>query len=364
MTDDFSVIDFALVAAQPEQVVLALGQVQSARQGGEPADKAAGGRTRLFSRMRLGQPDAATPRPLQMQPPGTLPTGPLARVRPDDLGYGAGESPFRVSAPISKADRDLPVVLVEFREEDGDTSMLCEALSAELPGTEVFRFRLSGSLHPGADTAFHVYLDGRATRRVASISAEGTAPEANWRIVDAGMPHAMEAESLPGARARAWEIMTPERQASIIGSMGLDAEQLFEPDPGRIVVELDTAGGGRPLAEAARRFSPSASPAQSDSGASAGIDAGPSPDEKWEEEVTQILITAVAHALPEPEQVPWLTRLTRMMEQGEVERALRDARALIARGSRPEADRSADAARLDALFGLDPQGQGDPPQRI
>jgi hypothetical protein len=69
--------------------------------------------------------------------------------------------------------------------------------------------------------------------------------------------------------------------------------------------------------------------------------------------VTAILVAAVAHALPEHEQVPWLTALTARLEAGDVADALDEARALIARGDRPEAERVADAARLDALFGVD-----------
>jgi hypothetical protein len=97
------------------------------------------------------------------------------------------------------------------------------------------------------------------------------------------------------------------------------------------------------------------------SGAAAGAAAGapaigpgesPGGETAWEAEVTQILVTAVAHALPEAEQVPWLTALTQKLEAGAVEEALEEARALIAQGDRPRAARAADAARLDALFGL------------
>jgi hypothetical protein len=67
--------------------------------------------------------------------------------------------------------------------------------------------------------------------------------------------------------------------------------------------------------------------------------------------VTDILVTAVVHALPEEEQVPWLTALTARLEEGDVAGALSEAHDLIARGDRPHAERAADSRRLDALFG-------------
>jgi hypothetical protein len=441
MREDFALVDFALVAAAPERVVQALGQVHAlqARAGaaeatarGQPGTT--GARTGLLSRLlRRGAGGAgggAAPAPLLLQPEGHLPPPPLARLMLDGLGFGAGATPFRITAPVGEAE----LALVEFREADAEHSPVCAALSAELPGIEVFRFRLSGARHPGAETAFHVYLDGHAVRRTASISSEGTAPEAPWRVVDTGIPHPVEADSLPHARARAWEVMTPARQGAILASMGVEPDTLFDPLPGRVAVVLSPAEGGRPLASAARLFR-AARPGAAPDGASpehlAGVSAGvspgtptqagnpssppppapaagrpeptadpgpgdsraaepagtapaelagrsPTPDTpaapsaaspaapsasgagaeddsgtSWEAEVTAILVAAVAHALPEHEQVPWLTALTARLEAGDVADALDEARALIARGDRPEAERVADAARLDALFGVD-----------
>jgi hypothetical protein len=393
------------------------------------APDARGERRGFLGRLLGRGTGAQAPAPLLIQSAGHLPPPPLARLLPDALGFGAGDTPFRVSAPIGEAG----LVLVEYREGDGEASPIAEALSAELPGQDVFRFRLSGARHPGAETAFHVYVDGRPVRRSASISPEGTAPEAAWRVVDAGIPHAVEADSLPHARARAWEIMTPARQGAILMAMGVEPDTLFDPAPGRVSLDLSDAPGGRSLSAAGKLFrmqgaapqaagshldepspdaaagdegfepdgpeagrvgagsrgvrepSPQPAPAAARpaarssaqgagrsveaearaagavSGAAAGAAAGapaigpgesPGGETAWEAEVTQILVTAVAHALPEAEQVPWLTALTQKLEAGAVEEALEEARALIAQGDRPRAEREADAARLDALFGL------------
>jgi len=377
VTDEFAVIDFALTAAAPERVVQALGQVQAMRarhQGGQGSSEPR--RKSLLARFSFRGSGAHTPAPLLIQSAGTLAPAPLARFLPDELGFGAGNTPFRVTAPIGEA----ALTLVEFREADGDRSPIAEALSAELPGTEVFRFRLSGARHPGADTVFHVYVDGRAVRRAASISAEGTAPEAPWRVVDEGIPHAVEADSLPHDRARAWEIMTPARQGAILNAMGIEPDRLFDPLPGRVAVELSTAPEGRGLSVAGKLFreagrvadrptegaapdrnsehaalsgeapSDALEPAPEPPRAAAAEPAGSVSETDWEAEVTQILVTAVAHALPAEDQVPWLTRLTAKLEAGEVEAALAEARTLIAQGDRPLAERKADADRLDALF--------------
>ena len=369
MTEDFALVDFALVAAAPERAVQALGQVhalqarasRAARRGGPAPARG------LLARLR-GRGAGGPTAPLLIQPEGHLPPPPLARLLADDLGFGAGETPFRVTAPIGAAE----LVLVEFRDADGETSPVAAALSAELPGQEVFRFRLSGARHPGAETAFHVYLDGRAVRRAASISPQGTAPEAEWRVVDAGIPHPVEADSLPHDRARAWEVMTPARLGAILAAMGVEADALFSPAPGRVSLALSAAPGGAPLSTAARLLRP-APPAPTGPPSPAPTDpAGPEPggeaaadtarrdgapaadapgDGAWEGEVTDILVAAVAHALPQEQQVPWLTDLTARLERGDVDGALAEAHALIARGDRPEAERAADAARFDALFG-------------
>ncbi len=342
MLEDLAVIDFALLPERPERVVRAIGQVHALRARAAARSPRQG----LFARFRGARSTAAAAPALTLHEPDALPPPPLARA---DMGaFGPPEAALRVSHPVGSA----ALTLVEFREIDAETSPLCEALSAELPGVEIFRFRLSGGRHPGAETAFHVYLDGRAVRRAASISAEGIAPEAPWRAVDSGMPHAVEAESLPSARARAWEIMTPARQAAILGALGVDADALFEPDPSLRARALTPAPGGAPLRTAAGIFAdagrpgPLAPPSRQDGARAEEADAT-----SWEAEVTALLVAAVTHALPERERVGWLTHLTARLEAGDVDRALAEARDLLARGDRPAQERDADIARLDALFG-------------
>ena len=341
MLEDIALIDFALLPERPERVVQALGQVHALRAraaapGGAP-------RPGLLARLRGARRRAAAAPALTLHPADALPPPPLAR--PDMGAFARTEEALRISHPLGTAQ----LTLVEFREIDAETSPFCEALSAELPGVEVFRFRLSGGRHPGAETAFHVYLDGRAVRRAASISAEGIAPEAPWRAVDAGLPHAVEAESLPSARARAWEIMTPARQAAILGALGLDADALFEPDPSLRTRALLPAPGGAPLREAAGIFADAGRPESTARQDTAPAEVGDATS--WEAEVTALLVAAVTHALPESERVGWLTHLTARLEAGDVDRALAEARDLLARGDRPAQERDADISRLDALFG-------------
>jgi len=391
-SDDFALIDFAILAAPPERVVTALAQAHRIRAApaGPPAagaGSAPGPVARLFRRA----PRPAAPPPLRLQPRADAPdAGPLRQADLDAPSRAGDDAVFRVSAPVGTAGR----VMVEFREGADAVSPLCAALSAELPGVEVFRFRLSGARHPGSDTAFHVYLDGRAVRRVASFSPEGVVPEAPWRVVDVGMPHAVEADSLPGARARAWDVVTPPRLAAILAALDIDADRLFAPDPARRAVLLSPDPGGRPLAEAAARFAagpglrqppalvaaaeaaqptapaprlpppPAAAqthppappqtptrPPPPPPDAGSPRDADPTAAAAWEDEVTALLVAAASHGLPEAEQVPWLTRLAARMEAGEIDAALAEARHVLARGDRPDAERAADIARLDALFG-------------
>ncbi len=390
MTNDFTLVDFALMGVRPAKVAHALGDLA---QGTEPSGKAQPkGRPGVWARAsRLFAPRAAASgaaRVLRVQPPGHLPPPPLARFMPDDLGYGAGETPFRITAPIGAAD----LTLIEFREGDGDVSVIAQSLARAFPGERVYYFRLSGTQHPGSDTAFHIYLDGRATRRAASISANGTNPEADWRVVDSGMPDTLEADSLPPIGARAWDVMTPERQGRILEAMGVEPDALFTPDLERTSVELSTAPGGlelhevwqifsaptptttreqpvepdRPAAEAAPVPASVSQHADRDTDAveteAAGALSRPSAegpdtdipqDLNWDTEVTSILVTAVAHALPEDEQIPWLTHLTSQLEAGDVKTALSEARTLIEMGDRPAEERARDAQRLSELFGVD-----------
>ncbi|MEM9249074.1 MAG: hypothetical protein AAGB05_10290 [Pseudomonadota bacterium] len=381
MTDDFYLVDFALLRAPLPEVATALGTIAAA--SGAPAPSGPGTDGSAAAHSWLGRVSRLWPaqkgpppgtRPLLIQDKGHLPPAPLARFMPDDLGFGAGETPFRVTAPIGEAG----LTLLEFREGDSGRSSIAAALSAQFPGTDVFYFRLSGLHHPGAETAFQIYQNGNATRRSASHSAEGINPEADWRVTDSGIPHTLEADSLPPTRARAWEVMTPERQGRILSAMGIQPDALFAPDPDARVIELSTAQGGRGLDQIAQVLSdrarsaaktdapgppsaaavspqaaaghvPASSPApRSGSGAGSG-----EMDADWDAEVTGILVTAVAHALPEAEHIPWLTHLTAQLEAGNVDAALAEAKALIEMGDRPPEERQRDAERLMVLFGAE-----------
>jgi hypothetical protein len=409
MTDDFALVDFAIVHAPPADVAQALARAAGAQ--ARPGGGAGGGGRRpgLIGRLFGSRGGGAPAEGLAIHPAGHLPPAPLARLMPDDLGFAAGQTPFRVTAPIGPEG----LTLVEYREGDGATSPIAAALSKALPGVDVFYFRLSGLRHPGSETVFHIYRDGLAQRRAASVCAEGVASEAEWEVVDTGLPHLVEADNLPPARARAWDVMTPERQGAILMAMGIDPDTLFAPDPDRISLELSAEPGGRAVQEAARiveraraeraralttetearrsaeeaareQQSPDAAPALAAAAtrAATGVVSGPATaqdlpppalasddtgtgeperDERWETEVTRLLVTAVAYALPEAEQVPWLTRLTARLEAGEVEAALAEAQDLIERGDRPAEERRADAERLDALFGVEPFPSGGAP---
>lgn len=253
MGEDFALIDFAFSARPPEEIVAAIGRIEAAearaaRERGRAAAAGGGFLSRLFRASGPRQGAAAVPAGLLIQPDGSLPPAPLARTRPEPVPDDpAGLGPTRLTAPLGEAR----LTLVEFLAGDGETVQFCEALSREFRGDEIFCFRHSGALHPGAHYAFHVYQDGRATRRAASVSARGTAPEAAWTGIDAGMPHPVEVDSLPPPGIPDFEIMTPMRQGSILAALGLDPDRLFAPPgPEMAVLELTRDPGGAALAEA------------------------------------------------------------------------------------------------------------------
>ncbi|MEM6740059.1 MAG: hypothetical protein AAF646_08075 [Pseudomonadota bacterium] len=382
MTEDFALIDFLLTSAAPQDVAQALDMVASSAELRPDARAAPGkaGQGGLMARLGFGsgRSGRASRRALRVQPKGRLPPSPLARARIGDPDVGRGETPFRISFPMGPAR----LTLVEFREDDRPASAVAAALSAAQPETDVFYFRLSGERHPGSETAFHVYRSGAPIRRAASICPQGTTTEDEWHFVDSGLPHLIEADSLPALREEPWEIMTPERQGRILTAMGLDPDALFVETAGRMVLDLSSEAGGA-LLDDSSGFFPAQTPAQPPTpvapvqpeptqpavhalpeAALAARSVLPTADETWEAEVTRLLVTAVAHALPEDERIPWLTELTARLEAGDVEEALADARALIDVGDRPAAERLADTARLDALFGVDQAGvvAGDVPR--
>lgn len=251
MTEDFALIDFAFSARSPQAIAEAIGRARAlqARSGspGGPVPAGGGFLSRMF---RRGAPGARPGLDLLIQPEGTLDPDPLTRVHLTDGEAGQPTAPVRLTAPVGLGG----LTLVEFLEGDSGRSVFCEALSAQLPGDEIFYFRHSGSLHPGAHFAFHIYKDGQVTRRAESVSAAGTAPESDWAGIDTGMPHPLETDCLAPPGLPASEIMTPVRQASILEALGLDPGSLFQPMPGDgdepIVLELSVDPGGAPLSEA------------------------------------------------------------------------------------------------------------------
>ncbi|WP_068111410.1 hypothetical protein [Tropicimonas marinistellae] len=374
--EDFALIDFAISARPLAEVAAALGRVRDTPAGGSdaPGDGSAGSprRGNLLSRVfgrssSKGWNGRTTGGNLLIQPDGTLGPPPLTRPVLTDMGFGVTHSPVRLSAPLGVAG----LTMIEFREGDGDVSTFCQRLSSALDGDEVFYFRYSGSRHPGAHFAFHVYQHGRVSRRAVSRSLHGTAPEADWQGIDSGIPHPLETDSLPAPGTPNSEIMTPVRQASIIEALGIDPETLFfEASEQHVTLELSDARGGLPLSSAEtiiaekRRKPPDAPvredrsppPDKDDSETVSATEASPPQDlprstRSWEEEVTHLLVEAVDSALPPEEQVAWLDSLTARLEAGDVDSALADACRIIDAGNRPLAEKQAAADRLIELFG-------------
>lgn len=360
MTEDFALIDFALVARPPAELAEAIGRVRAASSGGDDGSDVPRWRG-LMDRLRGRSVPVGRSRyghgALRLQPPGSLPEPPLSRAILADLSGCGAASPVRLSGPLGVAG----LTLIEFREADTATSPFCEALSAVLGGDEIFYFRHSGSLHPGAHFAFHVYQDGRATRRADSVSMDGTAPEADWRATDSGMTHPLETDAMSPPGTPRSEIMTPVRQAIIIEALGVDPETLFEQGEGpeAVVLELSDDPAGRPLSEiraaiadqkragAPRPATPPGEPFEMpDEAARAVVDGS-----TWEEEVTGLLVAAVEAALPVEEQVAWLDGLTAQLTGGDIDGALEEARRMIGAGARSAAEKRAAAARLAELFG-------------
>ncbi|SIN93339.1 hypothetical protein [Vannielia litorea] len=326
MAEDFAVLDFALVAAAPRAVAVALAAAEAGAPQAPP--RTGGVLGRLFGRKPAPSPEA----PLLVQPAGTLPRGVLAREMLDDMGFGGADREIRLSAPVGNAG----YTLIEWRERtDGGPSPRLVALSRALPAEEILAFRLTGGQHPGGEYGFAVYRGGQVVRRLGIHRADAGS---DWEPTQSGTAHALEAEapldpSDPGA------LMTPARQAGILAALGIDADRLLvDRDGHETVLELSTRPGGtapEALAEAP--------PEPEEDTADAAL--------AWEDEVTGLLVTAVTDALPEDEQVPWLDAMTADLEAGRTEAALDRARALLDKGSRPAPVRAAAAARLAVLFG-------------
>ena len=120
MEDDYALVDFALISAEPVLIAQALDRVQLARSGAPEANA----RPNILARiLRLGRRRQQAGH-LVVVPAELLPTPPLLRLLPDDLGFGSGDHTFRLTAPVG----EYGLTLLEFRETDGDTSPLCEGV--------------------------------------------------------------------------------------------------------------------------------------------------------------------------------------------------------------------------------------------
>lgn len=254
MDDAFALIDFALIAASPEVTAQALGQAVAQV---DAADGSTRRNARSLGRLLSRSLSDAERGPLRIQPRSSLGPTPLIHATIEDVAREART--YRLSGPLADG-----LTLIELQEGHHETSPVCAALSGILREVEVFFFRVSGASHPGAHYAFHVYSNGLATRRAASISARGDHAEADWQSMDAGIFHPLETDSLTTLGTPDSRIMTPERQASILEALGLVPDQLFDdiPDRGTVLI-LSPAEGGFPLSEAALRGGPRLRPAAS-----------------------------------------------------------------------------------------------------
>ena len=399
MTQDFAVLDFIIVGAQPDSVAFALeacwtdvSQTENRLSSAPPPDQPTGLWGRLMARGASSN-GAQTVPPLLLQTADTIPPPPHART--DMTAPALGTSGVRLSQPNGE---NSALTLIECYENLSEEARLAKALSEELTNTEIFFFRYSGSLHPGAHFAFHVYRKGRTLRRAESYCPMGTQSGADWRKTDTGMPHAFEADSLPEAEALPEDIMTPERQGSILQAMGIDPDSLFDAGAqDDNTIALSNAPGGAPISELRNKQGTSlrrtvdfadANIAAEVEDEDASIEEVPKdvppklaipkapalgpPDDipifkvdtsapipsnpaEWEQEITAILLVAVETCLPADEQVAWLNSFTKRLESGNTDDALTDAEALILSAERPHAEKAAAAARIRALYAhLDP----------
>ena len=361
MTEDFAVLDFALVDVPALAVVEAL---QRARQGGYtsadvdmPEEKE---NTGLLSRLFGGRSDSTEmPRidvpPYRVQPSDSLPAGPITRLVQGDMGFGSDQDPIRVSAPVGPRK----LTLIEFRNHAAEQpAPLLRSLSASLPATEIYAFRYTGERHSGAEYAFAMYEDDDMVRMRSSISAQGNDEDADWRGIDQGNTTALEKHAgLPRVNlAFPQKVLTPDMQYALLQALEVEPDTLFDPDvPYEVQMILAVSETGQSVEEALENAL-KAKDHQPTIIRSEPAPAGPfdeiEPDipDDWEGEITGLLVDAVEDALPPEEHVPWLNQLTAQLERGDIEGAMIKAQSLIHRGNRPEAVRNAAADRLTTLF--------------
>jgi hypothetical protein len=392
MDENFALLDFALVAAPVTKVAQAAAGIPGAAPSSGTSEPRLGVLQRFMGRTPRVE-ENRTPAPWLLHPAGLLGAQPLTL---HNLTRAAETTPalcacVRISGPVGETD----LTLIEFHDPQDATKPFAQRLSLQLPGHDVFSFRYSGVRHTGSDFGFMICREGRILRRAASMCPATLAPatmrRAQWSAIDTGRPHPVENGTLPAPSSAKSDIMTPERQGSILQAMGLDPEALFsDPTLREQSLVLSTQAGGLPVSEAesfGRRRSvtkakpanrdtmmppPSSVPFAPEKPASSPQPDRPQPDRPqpdrmsaplpdpqtppaldtslWEAEVTQLLLDAVAAGLAPSEHVPWLLALTQELEAGDIQAALSRATDLIAVGDRPPSVRKAEVARLHTLY--------------
>jgi hypothetical protein len=390
MDENFALLDFALVAAPVTTVAQAAAGIPCLVPSSGTGEPRLGVLQRFMGRPPRVE-DNSPPAPWLLHPAALLGAQPLTL---HDLTRAAETTPalcacVRISGPVGETD----LTLIEFHDPQDTPKPFAQRLSTQLPGHDVFSFRYSGVRHTGADFGFMICREGRILRRAASMcpatSAPATGRRPQWNAIDTGRPHPVENGTLPAPSSAKSDIMTPERQGSILQAMGLDPEALFsDPTLRDQSLVLSTQAGGLPVSQAQsfgrRRNVPEAKPENRDTmmpppnsvpfvpekpasipqpdrmqAPDAASKSAPLPDPPalpapdtslWEAEVTQLLLDAVAAGLPSSEHVPWLLALTQELEAGDIQAALSRATDLIAVGDRPPSVRKAEVARLHTLY--------------
>lgn len=381
MDDDFARLDFILTPCPVDHLATVLATLDSTQAAqGAPAKR--GLLSRLTGRGANAAPSAP---PYLVQSDAMQTDRSLRHIEMSDKALDS--APLRLSGPYGPQN----LALIEYVEAsplpaDG-TAPFATALSRALgDAAELYYFQTSGARHPGIDLAFHVYAAGQAIRRCATQCLDIEVESPNWQAVNTGIPHPLETGTLLDSNPSPEDVMTGERQAAILAALGLEPEMLFDPAEPEPAYRLWLARlpTGQRVEEAVTEMAKLASQEQQatdEPAPESGLaeQSPPDPDpaslpseppdapsqnepepDKWETDVTAILIEAVEAALPEDQQVAWLDGLTAQLIAGEIDAALIRAHQLIDAGDRPPEARAAASARLAALFGRATLGDGAP----
>lgn len=166
--------------------------------------------------------------------------------RQDDRPPGMAEDydEVRVSTPVGRPDWTL----VEFREIAANVSILGNALSSQVRGTDVLYFRRSGPRATEPQHDFHVYRDGRPVRRVVchAVRPKGHA-DLRWIESFAEGEHsAYERATLYDGAGEA-DLLDNRKIETILNGLGFSAPILFGAGATRQHVLINRVPGGTPL---------------------------------------------------------------------------------------------------------------------